>query len=66
VPTTQAWIDVALITTSAVLVGVAASFRLGRLRLLAAVAIVVTTAVGLYLLSVITWRIHAPVGAGNL
>jgi hypothetical protein len=65
-PTTQAWIDVALIATSAVLVGIAASLRLGGLRLLAAVAIVVTTAAGLYLLSVIAWRIHAPASAGNL
>lgn len=64
-PTTQAWIDVALIATSAALVGIAASLRLGRRRVLAAVAIVVTTAVGLYLLSVIAWRLHAPVSAGN-
>jgi hypothetical protein len=65
-PTTQAWIDVALIGTSAVLVGIAASLRLGRLRPLAAVVIVVTSAVGLYFLSVIAWRLHAPVSAGNL
>ena len=65
-PTTQAWIDVALIATAAVLVGVAASLRLGRLRLFAAVATIVTSAVDLYFLSVIVWRLHAPAGAGNL
>ena len=65
-PTTQAWIDVALTATAAVLVGVAASLWLRRLRLLAAVAIAVTSAVGLYFLSVIVWRLHAPVSAGNL
>jgi hypothetical protein len=65
-PTTQAWIDVALIATSAVLLGVAASLWLRRLRLFAATAIVVTSAAGLYFLSVIAWRLHAPVSAGNL
>jgi hypothetical protein len=65
-PTTQTWIDVALTATAAVLVGVAASLWLRRLRLLAAVAIAVTSAVGLYFLSVIVWRLHAPASAGNL
>jgi hypothetical protein len=65
-PTAQAWIDVALIATAAVLVGVAASPWLARLRLVAAIAIVVTSAVGLYFLSVIVWRLHAPASGGNL
>jgi hypothetical protein len=65
-PTMQAWIDVALTATAAVLVGVAAALRLWRVRLLAAVAIVVASAVGLYFLSVITWRLHAPGSAGSL
>jgi hypothetical protein len=62
---TQQWIDVALIASSAVLVGVAASLRLGRPRLLATIAIAVTSAVGLYLLSVLAWRLHSPSSAGN-
>lgn len=65
-PTPQAWISVALIATAAVLLGIAASLWLRRLRLLAAIAIVVTSAFDLYLLSVIVWRLHAPVSAGNL
>jgi hypothetical protein len=65
-PTTQSWIDIALIAASAVLVAVAASLRLGRLRLLAAIAIFVASGIALYFLSVIAWRLHAPASAGNL
>jgi hypothetical protein len=65
-PTTQAWIDLALIASSAVLGGTAGSLRFGRRRLLAASAFAVTSAVGLYFVSVIVWRLHAPSSAGNL
>jgi hypothetical protein len=60
-PTAQAWLDATLIASSALLVGVAASLRRARFRILNAVVIPVTSAIGLYLLSVIAWRLHAPV-----
>jgi hypothetical protein len=65
-PTTQQAIDLALIAAAAIIAGVAVFLRLPRLRLLAGVIVVVTSTVGLYFLSVVAWRLHSPVSAGNL
>jgi hypothetical protein len=64
-PSTQMWIDLALIAASAALAALAASHGFRRFRLPAELAIAVTSAAGLYLLSVVAWRLHSPASAGN-
>jgi hypothetical protein len=64
-PGTQGGIDLALIAAAALLAGAAAFLRLGRLRFVAAAAVILTSAVGLYFASIIAWRLHAPASAGN-
>ena len=65
-PPTQATITVTLIAAAAVLAGTGVFVsRLTRRRGLVAAGVVLLVAVGLYLLSVLTWRLHAPAGAGN-
>lgn len=64
-PSTQAWIDVALIVVSAVLAALAASEWFQRRRLAAGLAIALASSAGLYILSVAVWRVHAPVSGGN-
>ena len=64
-PTNQAWMDLALLVLSAALAGVAVLRTARSRQLLSAVAVTAGSAVGLYLISVLAWRLHAPVSAGN-
>jgi hypothetical protein len=63
-PTREADIDLALIGVSAVLFGISAAITF-RHRALAGMSAWFASGCVLYLLSIITWRLHAPVSAGN-
>jgi len=60
----EADIDLALIGVSAVLFGISAAITF-RHRALAGMSAWFASGCVLYLLSIITWRLHAPVSAGN-
>jgi hypothetical protein len=64
-PHTQAGIDLVLLLASAILVGIAVFIRLNSRRVPAAVMATIASGSVLYLLSVVAWRLHAPVSAGN-
>ncbi|MDX6399509.1 MAG: hypothetical protein QOF27_115 [Gaiellaceae bacterium] len=63
-PTREGDIDLALIAVSAVLFGISAAITFRR-RALAGLSAWFASGCVLYLLSIITWRLHAPVSAGN-
>ena len=63
-PHAQAGINLVLIGTAAMLASTFAS-RLVRRRLAAAVTVVLLVGLALLLISVLAWRLHAPVSAGN-
>jgi len=63
-PHAQAGINLVLIATAAMLASTFAS-RLVRRRLAAAVTVVLLVGLALLLISVLAWRLHAPVSAGN-
>jgi hypothetical protein len=64
IPSPQAEINLALNVTAAMLAGVFAGRVTGH-RLSSAVAAALLVANGVFLLTVLVWRIDAPVGAGN-
>ena len=63
-PTREGDIDLALIAVSALLFGISAATTF-RHRVLAGLSAWLASGGVLYLLSIITWRLHAPVSAGN-
>ena len=63
-PTREGDIDLALIAVSALLFGISAA-RTFRHRVLAGLSAWFVSGCVLYLLSIITWRLHAPVSTGN-
>jgi hypothetical protein len=63
-PTREGDIDLALVVVSALLFGISAATTF-RHRLLAGLSAWFASGCLLYLLSIITWRLHAPVSAGN-
>jgi hypothetical protein len=64
-PTQQA-IDLALVLASALFAGLATTLSLTRFRFAAATLAVTTSALAVNGMSVLAWRLHAPVSAGNL
>jgi hypothetical protein len=64
-PNTQAVLDLSLLLVSAIFAGAGILIRFGSRRLTAAVAVTLSSAVVLYLISVVAWRLHAPVSAGS-
>jgi len=63
-PTHEEEIDLALIAVSAVLFGISAAITFRR-RAVAGLTAWLASGCVLYVLSIITWRLHAPVSAGN-
>jgi hypothetical protein len=63
-PTREGDIDLALVAVSALLFGISAASTF-RHRVLAGLSAWLASGCILYLLSIITWRLHAPVSAGN-
>jgi hypothetical protein len=63
-PTREGDIDLALIALSALLFGISAATAF-RHRVLAGLSTWFASGCFLYLLSIITWRLHASVSAGN-
>jgi hypothetical protein len=63
-PAREGDIDLALVAVSALLFGISAASTF-RHRVLAGLSAWLASGCVLYLLSIMTWRLHAPVSAGN-
>jgi hypothetical protein len=64
-PSAQKGVDFALIAVAALLLGVSTASRYGSRRALAGIAAWLVSGLVLLLLSILIWRLHAPVSAGN-
>ncbi len=64
-PSPEGAVLLALMAAAAVLFGIAATALTHRWRLLAGLSTCLASGCVLSLLSILTWRLHAPVSAGN-